>query len=119
MFVDDEPQLVAVIEKMLAALGYQVTVKTNPIAALELFKTDPMRFDMIITDMTMPQITGDVLAAEVLKIRPDIPVILCSGYNKKIDEIAKAAGIKAYLSKPIAKMQLASMIRKVLDESKV
>ena len=104
---------------MLTALGYRATTQTSPIEALELFKSDPGRFDLVITDMTMPQMTGDLLAIEMKKIRPDIPVILCTGYSKRIsDEIARAIGIGAFLMKPVVKLKMARTVRKVLDEAK-
>ena len=87
--------------------------------ALELFKLRPNDFDLVITDTTMPNMTGDVLAAELMTIRPDIPVILCTGYSKKIsDDSLSAIGIKAIAYKPIVKADLAKMVRKVLDDAR-
>ena len=86
---------------------------------MELFRSKPNDFDLVITDMTMPNMTGDKLAIELMKIRPDIPVILCTGYSKKIsDETASEIGIKAFAYKPIVKADLAKTVRKVLDEAK-
>ena len=83
------------------------------------FRSKPNDFDLVITDMTMPNMTGDKLAIELMKIRPDIPVILCTGYSKKIsDETASEIGIKAFAYKPIVKADLAKTVRKVLDEAK-
>ena len=116
LFVDDEQALVSLSKKMLELLGYQAVTRTSSIEALELFQHDPYRFDMVITDMTMPNMTGDKLACEMLKIRPDIPVILCTGYSEQITEQrAKDMGIKAYLMKPLVMKDLSAKIRDVLD----
>ena len=85
--------------------------------ALELFRAEPDRFDLVITDMTIPHMTGDKLAQEMIKIRPDIPVILCTGYSKKIsEEKARRLGIRAFVMKPISSRVMAETVRKVLDE---
>jgi PAS domain S-box-containing protein len=86
LFVDDEKSMAEIGRRRLERLGYQVEAKTNPIEALELFRADPDQFDLVITDMTMPHITGDKLVKEILKIRPDMPTILCTGFSEKIDE---------------------------------
>ena len=105
--------------KVLGNLGYTVTTRTSSVAALELFKSDPQGFDLVVTDMTMPNMTGDKLAGEMMKVRPDIPVILCTGYSKKMsEESAAVIGIKAFSYKPIVNSDLAKIVRKVLDESK-
>jgi two-component system cell cycle sensor histidine kinase/response regulator CckA len=89
------------------------------VEALELFRSKPAYFDLVITDMAMPNMTGDKLAVELIKIRPDIPVILCTGYSKKIsDDTAPEIGIKAFVYKPVVKADLAKTVRKVLDEAK-
>ncbi|MFH1488253.1 MAG: ABC transporter substrate binding protein [Pseudomonadota bacterium] len=117
LFVDDEKAMVSAIQPMLENLGYKVTARTSSIEALEAFRNDPGRFDLVITDMTMPNMTGDELAAEVMGIRPDIPVILCSGFSERIDEHkAKAMGIRAYVMKPIVMREMAKKIRDVLDK---
>ncbi len=119
LFVDDEPSLAKSGSLILKSLGYKVTYRTSGKGALELVKTNANDFDLVITDMTMPYITGENLSAELMKIRPDIPVILCTGHSKKIsDEIAVDIGIKAFAYKPIAKADLAKTVRKVLDEAK-
>ena len=103
----------------LESLGYTVSIRTSSIEALELFRSKPNDFDMVITDMTMPNMTGDNLANELMKIRPDIPVIVCTGYSKKIsDETASQIGIKALAYKPAGKMDLAKTTRNVLDDAK-
>lgn len=86
---------------MLTALGYSVTSKTSSIEALKLFRSQPDDFDLVITDMTMPQLTGDQLAVELMRIRPDIPVIVCTGYSNKLsDETARRLGIKPWPINP-------------------
>jgi len=116
LFVDDEVTLLKVHKKMLEKLGYQVTTEKHSPEALALFMENPYHFDLIITDMTMPEMTGDVLAQQVLRIRPDIPVILCTGFSEVInEERAKQLGIRRFLMKPLVKQQLACAIRQVLD----
>ena len=119
LLVDDEIELAEIGERMLSSLGYQVTTKNNSIEALELFTTSPSDFDLIISDMTMPNMTGDDLAMECMKIRPNLPVILCTGFSNKLSqEEALAMGIKAFIFKPMVKGDLASTIRKVLDTNR-
>ena len=119
LFIDDEAPIAKMGSQGLERLGYNVTIRTSSVEGLELFKTKPNDFDIVITDMTMPNITGDKLSVELLKIRPDIPVILCSGYSKKIsDDTVLNIGIKAFAYKPIVKADLAKIVRKVLDEAK-
>jgi len=120
LYVDDEVAIARLGKKMLESLGYRVTTRTSSIEALELFKYRADIFDLVITDMTMPNMTGDRLASEIMKIRPDIPVIICTGYSKKFsDEEAIENGIKAFQMKPLIKKELAKTVRKVLDDSKL
>ncbi len=118
LLVDDENSIVQLEKKMLERLGYQVTVRINSLYALELFRDKPDNFDLVITDMTMPNLTGDKLAGELIKIRPEIPIILCTGFSETMSE-AKAAylGIKGFLLKPIVTKDLSQKIREVLDEN--
>ena len=119
LFIDDELSIVKLIKMILEKLGYQVTTSTGSLGALESFRMAPHRFDLVISDMSMPNMSGDRLAAELIKIRSDIPVILCTDYSKKISEnLTAEMGIKAFAYKPIDKAELAKMIRKVLDEAK-
>jgi len=119
LFVDDEASIAKMGGQTLERLGYTVSIRTSSIEALELFRTKPNDFDLVITDMTMPNMTGDRLAIELMKIRPDIPVILCTGYSKRIsDETATEMGIKTFIYKPIVKVDLAKTVREVLDEAK-
>ncbi len=117
LLVDDEASLVKMVKRMLEMQGYQVETKGNPVEALELVRLEPDRFDLIITDMTMPQMTGDKLTKEILSIRPDMPIILCSGFSEKIDaEKAKGLGIRKYIEKPLDMSDFVADVRKVLDK---
>ena len=118
LFVDDEMPIAKIGKMTLERLGYEVAVKYGSAEALEAFRADSGGFDLVITDMTMPGMTGDVLAAELMAVRPDIPVILCTGYNKKLsNKTVEDQGIKALVFKPIVKSDLAAVVRRVLDES--
>jgi PAS domain S-box-containing protein len=118
LFIDDEKMIVHAFQSMLEKLGYQVTGKTSSLEALETFRTAPEEFDLIITDQTMPQMTGTALADAVMAKRLDIPIILCTGYSEVISETrAKSMGIKAYITKPVMIKELARMIRQVLDQT--
>ena len=119
LFIDDEARIADISEEILKLLGYRVTIRTSSLEALELFMHRSNDFDLVVTDMTMPNMTGDKLAVELMKIRPGIPVILCTGYSKKVsDEAASNIGIKALVYKPIVKADFAKTIRKVLDGAK-
>ena len=116
--VDDEEEIIVMVKKMLEHFGYQVTSFTDSAKALETFCNDPEKFDMIITDMAMPNISGDKLSAEVKKIRPDIPVLLCTGYSETMsEENAETLGINGFLLKPIVMNDLFQKIREVLDDT--
>jgi nitrogen-specific signal transduction histidine kinase len=117
LFVDDEKMIVDIGQQALQRLGYDVVSRTSPIEALELFKAKPDFFDLVITDKTMPGMTGDALAKELMNIRPGLPVIICTGYSQAVDnERARKIGIKAFVMKPILINELASAVRKVLDK---
>ncbi len=117
LFVDDEKPLVDMVKQMLESLGYQVVVRTSSVEALEAFRARPDKFDLVITDQTMPNMTGEILARELLRIRPDIPIILCTGYSELITgEKARAVGIRELVMKPIVKSEIARIIRSVLDQ---
>jgi CheY-like chemotaxis protein len=119
LLIDDELPIVRMQSRILEGLGYHTSVRTSSVETLELFRIKPNDFDLVITDMTMPNMTGDHLAVELMKIRPDIPIILCTGYSKMIsEEKAEKIGIKAFVYKPIIKADLAKTVRKILDESK-
>ncbi len=116
LFVDDEFILADLAAKMLDTKGYTVVARSNSLEALALFKADPHGFDLVITDMTMPGMTGDKLAQEMLNIRPDIPIILCTGYNEHItEERAKSIGIRDFILKPLNMQTMTETIRKVCD----
>ncbi len=116
LFVDDEQALVTMSKQMLELLGYRTVVRTSSIEAYELFRHDPHRFDLVITDMTMPDMTGAQLAVKLLKIRPDTPVILCTGYSEQITEKrARDIGIRAFVLKPLVMREIAEKIREILD----
>lgn len=116
LFIDDEELLVEMGKDMLERLGYHVTVRRTSLEALETFQNTPSEFDLVITDQTMPNMTGADLARRMMQIRPDIPIILCTGYSNLIDEdSAKALGIKEFALKPLSKEELAKLIRKVLN----
>ena len=117
LFVDDEEVVVNLARQMLETLGYHVTTHTGSVAALEAFRGHPDEFDLVITDMTMPKMTGAELAPRLLEIRPDIPIILCTGFSEQIDEARVGTiGIRAYLAKPILKNEMAKVIRKTLGK---
>ncbi|HOV86801.1 MAG TPA: PAS domain S-box protein [Syntrophobacteraceae bacterium] len=116
LVVDDEKVLVEMIKEMLESLGYEVSVRYTSMGALEFFRDHSESFDAVITDQTMPHMTGIQLAREILKIRGDVPVILCTGFSEIIDEeTAQHYGIKAFLMKPVAMQQLAEVVRTVLN----
>jgi len=116
LLVDDEKDVVEILQHLLQELGYSVESRISPIDALMLFKTNPEKFDIVITDYTMPNMTGDKLAIEFRKIRHDIAIIMCTGFSEKISS-KKAAdiGIDALLMKPVAMGDLAEIIKEILD----
>ena len=118
LFIDDEQPIVNLAKQVMERLGYDVVTKTDSIEALRLIQANPAKFDLVITDLTMPNMAGDALAQEIMRIRPDIPIILCTGFSKRIsEEKAKDLGIRAFVNKPILKPEIAETIRKVLDEN--
>ncbi|MFZ2807534.1 MAG: response regulator [Desulfosalsimonadaceae bacterium] len=119
LFVDDEKSIMDLGRQVLEQLGYRVEALTSSVDALELFKAGPETFDLIITDMTMPKMTGAKLAQEILAVRPDMPMILCTGFSESInEEKALRIGFKEYIMKPISIDQIARSIRRVLDSRK-
>jgi len=116
LLIDDEIQIVQMEQQMLQRLGYSVTLRTSSLDALDTFGKQPHKFDLVITDMTMPDLTGMDLAPQLLKIRPDIPIIICSGFSEGITEDkVKSIGIREFIQKPMAISDLAMTMRKVLD----
>jgi len=119
LLVDDEEMMVDVIRQLLERLGYAVVGKTNSIDALEAFQAEPDKFDLVITDQVMPNMTGTELSRNLISVRPDIPVILCSGYPERvIPEELKSIGIKDFISKPVSRQDIAAVIRRVLDPNR-
>jgi CheY-like chemotaxis protein/nitrogen-specific signal transduction histidine kinase len=119
LVVDDEKDIVKLVSRMLSKHGFIVTGATSSEEALKLFSANPADFDLVISDMAMPRMTGLDLSKELLELRPDIPIIICSGYGSRLDdEAVKKIGIKSYLKKPIFKNDLINKVRSVLDQSK-
>ena len=117
MVVDDEEAIIAVMKKMLGRLGYSVIGKSSSIEGLKAFREHPEEYDLVITDLTMPNLTGLELAKEIGQIRSEIPVILMTGYGENIKgDLQKDHGIQAIIGKPIMLRELASLIRKVIAE---
>lgn len=116
LFVDDEMMLAHMGKQMLERLGYTVSVRTSSVEALEAFRALPEKFDLVITDQTMPNISGDELSRKMLDIRPETPIILCTGYSSAISqEKVEEIGIRAFVMKPVSKRKLSTIIRQVLD----
>jgi len=114
LLVDDEKPVIAVEKQLLSRLGYQVTGCTGSTEALEIFTADPKSFDMVITDIAMPKISGDKLAVQLLKIRPDIPILLCTGFSDTItDEKMAALGVKGLIMKPVVISDLDRKLREI------
>ena len=120
LLVDDEEDIITMEKQMLERLGYKVTSRTSSIEALEAFRISPDKFDIVITDMAMPNMSGDKLSAELLKIRPDIPVLLCTGFSETMSEKKMASlGINTgFLLKPIVMKDLSQKVREALDKNK-
>ena len=116
LIVDDEIQVAKITGLSLGRLGYNVTTLTSSLEALEVFESNPDAFDLVITDMTMPGMTGDRLTSKLLNIRPELPVILCTGYAKKFaGKEANIKGVRAFAYKPVTSSDLAGLVRRVLD----
>ncbi len=119
LFADDEAALLDATQRMLERLGYHVTCVQNGGDAFKIFEGNPDDFDLVITDMTMPFMTGVELAEAILRLRPNVPIILCTGFNERITpEIAKSIGIREYMTKPYALQEMAETIQQVLKEKK-
>ena len=119
LLVDDEEAILTMEKQVLERLGYHVTSRTSSIEALEAFRANPDKFDLVITDMAMPKMSGNKLSEALTKIRPDIPILLCTGFSGNMsEEKATFIGIKGFLLKPIVMKDLAQKIREVLDDDK-
>lgn len=120
LFVDDEESLANIGQNMLERLGYLVKARTSSIEALAAFQHNPDAYDLVMTDMTMPNLTGEGLAKELLRIRPNIPIIICTGFSHQMDqEKALGMGIRAFVMKPFVLKEVAGTIRNVLDAERM
>jgi len=118
MVIDDDPALTGYLEELLQEQGYQVTALTDSRQALDLFKQDPQAIDLVLTDQTMPRLAGDRLAQIMLAQRPDLPVILCTGYSDRIDAgKATQLNIRGYFTKPVDPVRLTNMMSSLLNTS--
>jgi CheY-like chemotaxis protein len=119
LFVDDEELLVEWGRVTLERLGYKVTSLANGTEAMKIFRANPFLFDLVITDQTMPGMSGIQLASKLLAIRHDLPIILCTGHSDAVSpESAKEVGVREYLMKPLSRKELAGAVRKVLDKTR-
>jgi len=119
LFVDDNESIVTVVETMLQYLGYRVTVFKDSREALKAFSEKPSEFDLVITDYVMPNLTGEDIAQEMIRIRSDIPIILCTGYSDLISsQRAMAIGFRERILKPFDYREFAELVRRVLDQKK-
>ena len=118
LFVDDEEAITRLGKLSLERLGYSVTVASDGQKALMTFVANPERFKLVVTDQTMPNMTGTTLARELLKLKPGLPIILCTGSTSISAESCKAIGISKFMSKPCRPTELAQVLREVLDQAK-
>ncbi len=118
LFVDDEPVIANMMQESLESLGYFVTVFTRSVEALEAYQKNPGDFDLVITDMTMPEMTGVDLTKKLLALQPGLPIILCTGFSEAVNETkAKALGVREYIKKPVEQLVLAKTVKKALCSS--
>jgi len=119
LFVDDEAAVVRMADKILSRLGYEVTGCDSSVEALKLFREQPDKFDLVVTDHSMPDMTGDVLASELRRIHPEVPIVICTGYSATYTaEVAREAGINGYIQKPGLATELGRVVAEVLFESR-
>jgi signal transduction histidine kinase/ActR/RegA family two-component response regulator len=119
LLVDDEEYIITMMKEMLERLGYHVTAYMSSRKAYDEFRTDPYKFDLVITDQTMPKMVGTELAEKFLQIRPQIPIIICTGFSEILsDEKAKAIGICGYVTKPVVKSEISNAIKNALDSKR-
>ena len=117
LVVDDEVSIVRMVTDILQRLGYRITAKNSSLEALKTFEADPYKYDLVMTDLSMPKMPGDELAFELLKIRSDIPIILNTGFSEQITpDLARRMGIKGMLRKPVLRTEMAELIRRLLDQ---
>ena len=116
LFVDDEPALTLMGQKILGRLGYQVRTTNSSVEALEIFRSKPNEFDLVITDLTMPELTGTHLAKALLAIRPDLPIVLCTGFSDRVNEaMLQSMGIRGLMLKPLTIHELAHSVRMAIN----
>ena len=116
LFVDDEPSLVRIGERTLQRAGYRVVGFTDSVAALDALIAEPARWDLVITDQTMPVQSGTEMSGAMLKLRPDVPIILCTGFTDAVDDAAaRAIGIRAFVMKPIVGPELTELVHRTLN----
>ncbi len=119
LLVDDEEPVLQMTKKYLQKEGYTVTAEADPFNALKIFKNSQTSIDLVISDVSMPGMTGDELAVKILKINPKLPIILCTGYSENVTrDYIQQLGIKTLINKPIMPKELARMIRHILDKEK-
>ncbi|MEW6488878.1 MAG: ATP-binding protein, partial [Thermodesulfobacteriota bacterium] len=117
LFVDDEEAIAELGRRSLESLGYRVTATTSSVRALELFRRDPAAFDAVVTDQAMPELSGAQLARELLALRPELPIVLCTGFSRTVTpESARALGVRRFVSKPATLAELGRALREALDE---
>ena len=120
LFVDDDPDITGMAEHMLKSLGYNPVTATHGNGALRLFQMDPNQFDLVIADLVMPQMSGEELVKEIRALRPEVPVIFCTGFSETFSpRNAAELGVKELIMKPIVMRQLADAVRRALDEAHV
>ena len=118
LLIDDDTAIAKMGKKILERYGYRVTARFGSLEGLETFRSAPEAYDLVVTDMAMPNMTGEQLAREILSVREDIPVVICTGFSERMDkQKAKAIGVKALLMKPVPKSELVQTVRNVLDEA--
>ena len=116
LYVDDEETILDMGKQMLQGLGYNVMIRKSSLQALETFRSRPNLFDLVITDLTMPKMTGLQLASELLHIRSDIPIVLCTGFSERLTkDLIQTSGIRKFMKKPLILHELAGTIREVLE----
>ena len=117
LFVDDDADIVQLADRMLSRLGYKVMATTHSPEALQWFRSDPARFQLVVTDQMMPGLRGTDLAKEIALISADVPIVLCTGYGETVDpEYARAVGVREFVNKPLIMREFTELIRRVLDE---
>ena len=118
LLVDDEKILLETTGHILERLGYEVFMRSSPVEALEKVRSDPQNLDLVITDKTMPHMTGIDLAQEIKKIRPDMPIIMCTGFSEEISpDWLENIGLAEIVMKPVSGREISKVIRKVIDKA--